>query len=487
MKVDLKQKLLTRILWYTATSSAAFLFYLGSLIDFKTFLMIIVVILGFSSFIFAFFKKDSDALSPEVILPFTYMLYALGPLMGPLYAPLDISDKVTENYILLQVLGLLSMRMGLYSATRSICNISSAKFWENPRVMVNSFLPSTAIIMILLGALSTATQILSFGGLSNFLKTGYGGEYFLQLSKGFAIGGGFEWWLLGALLLISYGFMCNSRKAIFCGIALFLPAALIILLTGRRSQLLYPMLFCIVLLYYGHRKLSSHIIIPGLLAGIGAAQYYALARSLLPGGLVFALSNVWPAVLNNPLLIAPWMANEFRMPAASLLEVLQYGGPGLLLGSSYLSAIGAPIPFVARLFDQVGFDLNLWRMESLYPEILAKGGGFAYSPVTEAYVNFDILGIIVHMFVYGYLIGKIYARFISRPSLSSLLLLAGSIPVFMLDGLRVDSASFVWRWTRIYLMPLIIYCGLKILNPRSDRQNSPDEDIKIKKLDGKRA
>jgi oligosaccharide repeat unit polymerase len=463
----------------------AFSLYLASVFDLEAFLILMVEVLGSSSLIFAVFKRDADALSPEVILPFTYMLYALGPLMGPLYMSIQFSDDSTVNYLLLQLLGLLSMRIGLHTATRKICSLNSGKFFGNSRVKINSFLLATAIVMILLGALSSATQILAFGGLADFLEVGYGGQYFLQLSEGFTIGGGFEWWVLGALLLMTYGIMYNSRKAIFCGIALFVPIALIILLTGRRSQLIYPMFFCLVLLYYGHRRLSSRIIIPGLLAGIGVAQYYALARSFLPGGLVYALTQVWPSVLKNPSLIAPWMANEFRMPAASLLEVLQYGGPGLLLGSSYLSAVGAPIPFVARLFDKVGFDLNVWRMQSFYPEILAKGGGFAFSPVTEAYVNFDILGIIILMFIYGYIIGKIYARFISRPSLSSLLFLAGSIPVFMLDGLRVDSASFVWRWTRIYLMPWIIYWGLKILLPRSDKQHSPGEDAKIKELEGK--
>lgn len=122
------------------------------------------------------------------------------------------------------------------------------------------------------------------------------------------------------------------------------------------------------------------LVATGLIFGISIAQYYALARANLSEGLLYALLSVWPAVLKNPSIIAPWMANEFRMPAASLLEILQYGGPGLLFGRSYLAILGAPIPFVARLFNSISFDVNMWRLETFYPDLLATGGGLAFSP-----------------------------------------------------------------------------------------------------------
>jgi len=46
---------------------------------------------------------------------------------------------------------------------------------------------------------------------------------------------------------------------------------------------------------------------------------------------------------------------------------------------------------------------------------------------------------------------QIYKYFTDKQTCSALLLLAGSLPVFMLDGMRVHSASFVYRWTRIYI------------------------------------
>lgn len=477
----IQKKITVSLLWYTFILSVAHFLCLVSVLDMRAFLMLVVVVLGSSPLIFTVFRRDDDTLSPEVVLPFIYMLYALGPLMGPRYGSLEFSDDVFLNYIILQALGLLSMRIGLLTATRKIYKSKTDEVFKDSQMRVSSYLSATAIVMLFLGALSSTTIIIAFGGLSGFLEVGYGAQYFLILRKATAIGGGFEWCLLSAILLMAYGVMRHSKPAIFLGVALLVPVALLILETGRRSQLIYPVLFGLVLFNYGYRRIPSRIIAPGLLIGISAAQYYGLARHFLPEGLIYALSQVLPSVMNNPYLIAPWMANEFRMPAASLLEVLEYGGPGPLFGHSYLGALGAPIPFVARLFSQLGFNLDVWRLDSFYPELLEIGGGLGFSPVTEGYINFGILGIIIHMLLYGYIIGTIYARFISRPSLPLLLLLAGSLPVFMLDGLRVHSASFFYRWTRIYLMPWIIYWGLKILLPRSKERQRSDSVSKIKK------
>lgn len=175
-------------------------------------------------------------------------------------------------------------------------------------------------------------------------------------------------------------------------------------------------------------------------------------------------------MLENPAVLAPWAVNHFRAPAASLLEILQYGGPGLFWGGSYLAALGAPIPFVSRLFAEVAFNPVSWRIEHFWPAMLITGGTPGFSPVTEGYINFGIMGIIIHLYLYGYAIGRVYNHASSRQTLPAMLLLAGSLPVFVLDGLCVSSASFVYKWTRGYLMPWLIFWGLEMLAPRRARR-----------------
>jgi hypothetical protein len=194
----------------------------------------------------------------------------------------------------------------------------------------------------------------------------------------------------------------------------------------------------------------------GLVAGIPLAQFYALARYFLPNGLWYAISQTWNIVVQNPSLLIPSSANEFVQPAASLLEMLRNGDIKFVFGRSYLSTIGAPIPFISRLFVQAGFDPSLWRLQTFHPEVLAVGGGLGYSPVSEGYINFGILGIVVHLFVFGYIPGVVYRDFCQKKMLGVYFPCWNSSP-FMLDGMRIHSASFVYKWTRSYLMPWLVF------------------------------
>jgi len=321
---------------------------------------------------------------------------------------------------------------------------------------------ATAGVLLMVAIPSVLSQLYAFGGLGGLIKTGYGGARYLVLNSSLTFGTGFEWWLLGSVLLAFCGITFRNTVHFWIGLVLYVGLALILLLIGGRSTLVYTLLFGVALYHYGYRRISSRVVTLGLLVGIGAAQFYALARYYLPGGLLYAVSQTWSGVLRNPLLLAPWTTGEFINPATSLLEILQYGGPHLLFGASYFPALGGPIPFVARLFAQVGFDPNAWRLQRFHPEVLAAGGGLGFSPVTEGYMNFGVLGIVGHMFLYGYSIGWIYRRLSTNSSTSMILLFAGSLPAFMLDGMRINTTSFMYKWTRSYLMPWIIFVVLEL-------------------------
>jgi oligosaccharide repeat unit polymerase len=456
-------------LWYFFTISVGFIFYLICGLELRSLLIISLIFFGISPLIIAIFNKKADALSPSVLLPFTFTLYALGPLN----VAGQYSNDIIIYYLFLQLIGLISMRVGLYCSIKSRAKYYQFNYNDPPP---KTLILLTAVGLFFLSLISLATYFHAFGGLSGFIKTGYGGQFYLVFKEAPVIGSGFEWGLLASILIIFFGSKRRSKIYLFIGGATFLFFTFILLLTGRRHQFIYPFLFGFVLFHYGHKKISSSFIAVGILLGISIMQYYALARYFLSGGLFYALTQVWPAILNNPSLVAPWVANEFRMPAASLLEVLQFGGPGLLFGRSYIAVLGAPIPFLGRLFNFVSFDVNTWRLANLYPDILAAGGGLGFSPVTEGYINFGLIGIILHMFLYGYIIGKIYFCLLSKPTISYLLLFAGSLPVFMLDGMRVHSASFSYAWMRTYLMPWIIFWLIKIFVSNTAQKAASKED-----------
>jgi len=427
------------------------LLYFMALINIRDILILMIITFGIWPIIRSFITDNRDVLSPKILLPFTYTLYALGPLS----LSTDFSQDIFIHYLFLQLVGMLSLRFGLYCGVRnsymdSKLSLDINKRRKNPLLM-------TAFGLILLSVPSLLSQLSAFGGLTGLISIGYGGKRYQVLASSFVLGTGFEWLLLGLVILIFYGLKYNSRKYLYGSSFLYLVVVYILLLIGGRSTLVYTILFGIVLIHYGYRRIPSRFIILGLVAGIPLAQFYALARYFLPNGLWYAISQTWNIVVQNPSLLIPSSANEFVQPAASLLEMLRNGDIKFVFGRSYLSTIGAPIPFISRLFVQAGFDPSLWRLQTFHPEVLAVGGGLGYSPVSEGYINFGILGIVVHLFVFGYIPGVVYKRFLSKKNVGSLLFLAGILPLFMLDGMRIHSASFVYKWTRSYLMPWLVF------------------------------
>lgn len=448
--------LLMALVWYVAILGVGIILYASSMLDIRWILTILILVLGTSSLIYAAIKQKGDVLAPTSLLPFVYMWYTVGPLT----LSKEFSQDAYVRYLLLNLVGLVSMKTGLWLGTGK-CHPYGVLHDDFNQRERDLFL-LTIIGMITLSILSLSSHLYVFGGLKGFIETGYGGEYYLALEREFTIGAGWEWWMISIVLLIFYGVVFRSTFAFTCGIMLLIPTLGILLLVGRRRPILYPLFFGFLLLYYRRKKFNPAFIIVALLVGMSILQFVSYLRSFLPMNVMLGIKYLLPIVLKNPVLLAPWNINEFKWPHASLLEILEYGGPGLILGQSYVAAIGAVFPFLGRLFSTVAFDVNKWRLQTFYPKIEAAGGGLAFSPVTEGYMNFGIFGIVLHLLLYGYTIGKIFNRFQRRQTLPNLLLLAGSLPVFALEGIRATSSTFVYAWVRVYLMPWILYWLLHV-------------------------
>jgi oligosaccharide repeat unit polymerase len=126
------------------------------------------------------------------------------------------------------------------------------------------------------------------------------------------------------------------------------------------------------------------------------------------------------------------------------------------LGRSYFAASLVPFPFLHRLIMGSELSVAEWRMQTFYPESADTGAFFGFSPVTEAYMNFGSLGVPPMLFLYGFVIGTIYRRVRDRPTPIGVLALAGSVPMFMLNGLTNQASTLMYQWTRVYLMPCLL-------------------------------
>src|SRR5207247_4512659 len=136
------------------------------------------------------------------------------------------------------------------------------------------------------------------------------------------------------------------------GVSAYLPGAWTVLPIVVRNSIVYSLTFGAILYHYGYRRIPARVVLLGLLAGLAAAQYYSYARFFLPQGIGRALAEGWSVVRRTPALLIPLSStDEFADSARSLLETLQYGGPGPLFGRTYALALGNALPFLARVFE----------------------------------------------------------------------------------------------------------------------------------------
>lgn len=452
----MKSKILLNYFFVMIILMIVSVLYISQVIFLDVALIIAILTFGFLPLVKVAINKRIEPLTPKTIIPFTYVMYALGPL----YYKSNFSTNTINTYLMFQLIGLIALGLGLNipTKTRGKTFISDNSNYKQLKL--------TCIIFVLLSIFSTFTEIISFGGISNLLSIGYGVDRYVHSNNSFMIGGGVQWLLLSGILTWFYGLKISSPKVKLLGAILIGLSGAILTLIGGRSTLVYSAIIISVIYYYEKKKINNKLIIILLIVGIVGAQLYSNARYYLPLGVVETFKSTYKIFINNPnsFLPLPSNINEFRIPAKSLLELIEYGKGEYLLGRSYISAIGTPFPFISRLFSYIGANPNLWFMKEYHSEILAVGGGLGFSPLSEGYMNFGILGIMVHMFFYGRIISLIYSNYKSKESVGSLLLYAGALPIFALDGLRIHSSSMLYKLFRIYLIPYTIYILIKILD-----------------------
>lgn len=422
-----------------------------------------IVILGFGPALAQITDPSADAMSPRGLVAPFYTLFALGPLLiEGVY-----SDASMLDYLAIQFMGLSGLRLGLAGAGRlpSVAWPSVADAWEREAH------PLRVAAWLLLGIAvpSLITYVVAFGGLHGIMEVGYGPQRKLLLMESHVFGAGFEWALLGSTLLAFCGVRYRSRRDVWLGILGWLFVGGVLLVTGQRNPIAYSAMFGFALFHFGHRRLSARATIGFIFAGMTVAQLFSVARFFLDYGLVRAIGSASVDILANPRLLAPWAASQFTVPPSSLLEVIEHGGPPALLGRSYLLALLAIFPFAQSLFMGSEPTLGEWRMQTFYPEAAATGADYGFSPVTEAYVNFGALGVPLVLFLYGLAISAMYRHVRRSPTPLGVVALAGSVPMFMLNGFTNQASTLTYQWVRAYLMPAILLAVVLAVTRRAQQ------------------
>lgn len=394
------------------------------------------------------FTKRVQFLNPLVLMPFLFMMYALGPLGNEA----KYSHHTVLMYLWYQFIGISSLWVGLLA----IGNHRTPK----RQVLDNDFsYRLTYTAMFLLGGASAYTEIAAFGGLGAIVRLGYGTERYEIFEQSSVFGGSFQWILLASIILFVFSLKKRQLFGMIISALSGLFTTYLLLLIGGRSTIVYSAIFFFVLLVGTHRFKSSLLLNVILMIGMVFSQIFSYARAYMSQGLMHAFQEVIDIIMRAPQLFIPLpkKINEFVIPATSLLDVLENLPDTRFFGATYIPIVNNIIPGISRFIGGFGINPSDWYLQIFHPDVFLASGGKGFSPVTEGYLNFGIFGIVIQLFLYGLFAGWLYQWMMNRQDYLSKLLYAGALPIFILDGMRIYSASATYKLLRIYLLPFFLY------------------------------
>lgn len=407
-------------------------------------LYLFVLVSATLGLVLVLYHRDPGELGP--ILMVSYLLYALG---HPLHA-------VAEG-----------AQLSEYSAYLGVCLVGLAGLAFGYVVVARVLKPKTRLPIVyrsdlelgiwltgLGAALSLMTFFRAFGGISGFLKIGYGGERWRVVSRGEIIGSGMEWLGLFSVLSTVYG----SRLQRALGVSIGTLWAITNLAVGARGVVINMALVFAILWYYSRPSRPRVSIVTLATCGVISfviAQYIAVAREYLPLGGLTAMSRGLARVLETPTILLPWRWGEFVTPGGALQELLlSHGRWKYQFGGTYLNALLNTIPGLNRLVSYT--PLSVWRMQVFYPSLWAQMRGFGFFAAAEGYANLGIVGVFSHLAALGACAGLLYSIAKGSKNPCAIVLYAVSFPLLPFAAMRIDAATWLWGYTHAYLAPWIL-------------------------------
>jgi oligosaccharide repeat unit polymerase len=108
-----------------------------------------------------------------------------------------------------------------------------------------------------------------------------------------------------------------------------------------------------------------------------------------------------------------------------------------------------------------------WYAGEFYPDIWAKGGAFAFSPVAEAYLNFGVLGVPVVFFLLGALLAILEKALSAAGKPRDTILIAYALVAPLLCVFfRFDSATLAKEVVVALMMPIAVaHLIVRLLTP----------------------
>ena len=405
------------IIWSAIASIFLFLFDVDSL------LIPFLFLISQSLFGALFVNKENEAFYPQDIRVIFIVTYSLYSLFCPLISLLGFD-------VFLSTMPLTTFCFGLGLSGFNLGNILFPVKWVNISFVKNSVNYSLLLLLllaelILLTVYLIAYQVPVFSTLGQFDRL----EFFETINQ--------VWVVLTmaisltACLIIYYFDEWNKKQFVF-GILLIVYYIALQLSLGNRRDFLPIILFSTsYFLTKYHSKLNAKIIIIGIVFFVGSFWLVQQRNNDLEYSRVGAIQE-------------SFVNNEFVYPMQTLAYIIDDKWD-LRYGYTYF-VLPFQIAVPRYIYPNKPEDLGKEFVNKTFGE---GSQGYAYTPVTEAYLNFGILG---PLFVFV-LFSLAFSQLIRKFNLSSISFVYFLLYSFVFDFCRGTFATVIYQ----VLVSLLFY------------------------------
>lgn len=369
------------------------------------------------------------------------------------------SDLVAQS-LLLVVLGLAFFHFGgLASIVLAKRNFSNATQVSSARV------PQRAVRIVgwLLLAISIVPMALRLGSaVSVVLSYGYVGLFQQVASTGFnATPQVLAAFLLPAALFLLAG-SGSQRSGVIVTAILLLGYAITEFFLGSRSAAAMPLIAYAWVYHRTVRRLPTLLLVVSSAVVLFVLFPVVQVVRTIPGGERLDLASLVNAFLSiqNPIIT---ILNEMGGSMLTVAFTLQLvpAVRGFDFGVGYLYALLTLMP---NLFWEVHPTIThglagRWLVETVAPLTAAAGGGYGYSFIAEAYLNFGWIGAPLCLALIGWLYGKLVWWGEANDDPAKIAMVASFLTFFLVYARSESGTIFrtlVWYAVLPYLLAQVI-------------------------------
>lgn len=414
--------------------------------------------------------RDYSVFSAHMIVTTSYGAYCLFPPVALSVRNSGYSEWVLLEYMTICIAGLVGFQLGYYLSPR--CRKHESKrvrlqvpLEEERPSMYNTLSPIRLLTVLGMALAMRVFYIMRIGGVSRFFSMGYGGVRYLSYDNLGFLALADDWFSVIICILVEREMLLyrckQSNVTVWTRIRRYVVWSVLIiwsyvsLRTGGRGQVFRMTLGLLIAQDIMDDDDSRMLRIATVIAAYVFFVMYGHFRNFLANG---TLIDVIRAMRSDATLemVKPTSYGEFINPGLALMELIASQTPRLW-GLSYMRI---PYIFAPRfLAPNRPPTLGEWRVATFHPSLWGSGGGLGFLTVAEGWLNFGLIGVVVHMCLFG-----LMARHLDdirmpetrdNRDLKRIVICSITIPYLAFAGIRIDSAAMLKSFILGYAIPLM--------------------------------